>query len=94
MGKGIKTFDVFLWSKWMTFGITTLIPAYDRIQALSAFEAVEKAMRARRWLVVGHAVAEVVSGGGSLLYYRAYRVQLSSVVSPKKQEMVGVKTVL
>ena len=90
----MKTFEVFLWSKWMTFGITTLIPTHDRIQASSAFAAIEKAMRARRWLVVGHAVAEVVSGDGSLLYYRAYGVRLSVVSSPTKQQRVGVKTML
>ena len=90
----MKTFEVFLWSKWMTFGITTLIPTHDCIQASSAFAAVEKAMRARRWLVVGHAVAEVVSGGGPLLYYRAYRVQLSVVSSPQKHVKGGVKATL
>ncbi len=90
----MKTFDVFLWSKWMTFGITTLIPTYDRIQASSAFAAVEKAMRARRWLVIGHAVAESVSGDGSLLYYRAYGIRLSVVSASTKHQRVGVKAML
>lgn len=89
-----KTFEVFLWPKWMTFGITTLIPTHDCIQALSAFAAVEKAMRAHRFSSVGHAVAEAVSGGGSLLYYRAYGVRVGVVGSPKSQEKVGVKTLL
>ena len=78
----------------MTFGETTLIPTHDCIQAVSAFEAVEKAMRAHRFSVVGHAVAEVVSGGGSLLYYRAYGVRLVVMSSPKIQERAVVKTLL
>ena len=48
-------------------------------------------MRAHRFQIVGHAVAEVVSGGGPLLYYRAYRVRLGVVGSPKTQKRVGVK---
>jgi len=89
-----KTFDVFLWSKRMTFGVTTLISTHDCIQSSSAFAAVEKAMRAHRFSVVGHAVAEVVSGGGSLLYYRAYGVRLGVVSAPRKQEMVGARALL
>ena len=90
----MTTFEVFLWSKWMTFGVTTLIPTHDCIGASSAFAAVEKAMRVHRFSVVGHAVAEAVSGSGLLLSYRAYRVQLSSVGVSQKQERVGVKAML
>ncbi len=70
--------------------MTTLIPTYDRIPAPSAFVAIEKGMRVHRFTSVGHAVAEVVSGGDCLLYYRAYGVKLVETGFVAKQKRVGV----
>ncbi len=89
----MQLFEVFLWPKWAPFGVPTLIPSHECIHAVSAFAAVEKAMRARKLSVVGHAVAEIVRGG-SLLYYRAYGVRLSGIRSSKKLEMGYGETLL
>ncbi len=85
-----RMFDVFLWPRWRVFGVTTLIPTYDRIPAVSAFEAIEKGMRVHRFTSVGHAVAEGVSGGGRLVFYRAYGVKLGEMGIAKKQKRIGV----
>jgi len=63
----MQLFEVFLWPKWAPFGVPTLIPSHECIHAVSAFAAVEKAMRARKLSVVGHAVAEIVRGGSCII---------------------------